>query len=72
MGLKTVAKAVLAAIGFLVAFALNALPVGDPWRALLVAVVGVVTTYTIWRVPNSGFVRVPVERDTPSTLSEQL
>lgn len=54
MALKPVLKAVVAAIGFVVAFVLNALPVDNPWRVLLVAVVGVVTTYTTWRVPYFG------------------
>jgi len=72
MDLKSIAKAVSASIGFAVAFVLNALPVGNPWRALLVAVVGVVTTYTTWRIPNAGFVRTPVDGGISSTPNVKL
>jgi hypothetical protein len=55
-------KFVLGAIGYILATLATTLPVDNQWRTLIVALLGLGTTYGIFRVPNS----------TPSLNPQQL
>lgn len=69
--IEGVEKSVVGAIGYVLAVVVTVLPIDSVWRALVVAILAVGTTYGIWRTPNTGFVRVPILPENASSSNAE-
>lgn len=69
MALKTVLKAVVGAIGSVLSLIVGVLPTDSPWKALVLALLVLGTTYGIWRAPYlpSTPVEHPIQAPSPTS-----
>lgn len=54
MKIKNVLKAVVGAIGSVLSLAVGLLPTDSPWKAVVLAILVLGTTYGVWKAPYNA------------------